>query len=87
MEIWQSTPENPTIINLPATVEMSAPNIYADQIEWMHKELKNRNSVTLSLHPHNDRGTGVATAELGLMAGAPRLAAADTCRRAFMFLP
>ena len=73
MEIWQSTPENPTIINLPATVEMSAPNIYADQIEWMGRNFSNRESVVLSLHPHNDRGCAVAATELGLMAGADRV--------------
>ncbi len=73
MEIWQSTPENPTIINLPATVEMSAPNIYADQIEWMGRNFNDRQSVILSLHPHNDRGCAVAATELGLMAGADRV--------------
>ena len=73
MEIWQSTPENPTIINLPATVEMSAPNIYADQIEWMGRNFSDRESVILSLHPHNDRGCAVAATELGLMAGADRV--------------
>ena len=73
MEIWQSTPENPTIINLPATVEMSAPNIYADQIEWMGRNCSGRKSVILSLHPHNDRGCAVAATELGLMAGADRV--------------
>ena len=73
MDVWLPSPERKMILNLPATVEMSTPNTYADQIEWMHKELKNRNSVTLSLHPHNDRGTGVAAAELGLMAGADRI--------------
>ena len=73
MEIWQSTPENPTIINLPATVEMSAPNIYADQIEWMGRNFSDRKSVILSLHPHNDRGCAVAATELGLMAGADRV--------------
>ena len=61
------------IINLPATVEMATPNIYADQIEWMHRHLARRDSVVLSLHPHNDRGTGVAAAELGFMAGADRI--------------
>ncbi len=73
MEIWQSTPENPTIINLPATVEMSAPNIYADQIEWMSRNFSDRKAVILSLHPHNDRGCAVAATELGLMAGADRV--------------
>ena len=73
MEVWQPTPDNKTIINLPATVEMATPNIYADQIEWFHRNVKNRESVVLSLHPHNDRGTGVAAAELGVMAGADRI--------------
>ena len=68
-----ATPENPAIINLPATVEMATPNIYADQIEWMHRNLAKRDSIILSLHPHNDRGTGVAAAELGYMAGADRI--------------
>ena len=72
-EIIQPTPENPLIHNLPATVEMSTPNIYADQIEWMSRNLDNRESIVLSLHPHNDRGTGVAATELGLMAGADRV--------------
>ena len=73
MEVWQPTTENPTIINLPATVEMSTPNIYADQIEWMHRHFSNREAVILSLHPHNDRGCAVAATELGLMAGADRV--------------
>ena len=73
MEVWQSTADNPTIINLPATVEMSTPNIYADQIEWMHRNFSNRAAVILSLHPHNDRGCAVAATELGLMAGADRV--------------
>ncbi|MGA0973309.1 MAG: 2-isopropylmalate synthase, partial [Candidatus Puniceispirillaceae bacterium] len=73
MEVWQPTAENPTIINLPATVEMSTPNIYADQIEWMHRHFSNRDAVILSLHPHNDRGCAVAATELGLMAGADRV--------------
>ena len=73
MEVWQPTAENPTIINLPATVEMSTPNIYADQIEWMHRHFSNREAVILSLHPHNDRGCAVAATELGLMAGADRV--------------
>ena len=73
MEVWQSTADNPTIINLPATVEMSTPNIYADQIEWMHRSFSNRAAVILSLHPHNDRGCAVAATELGLMAGADRV--------------
>ncbi len=70
---WGATPENKVILNLPATVEVATPNIYADQIEWMHRRLARRDSVVLSLHPHNDRGTAVAAAELGLMAGADRV--------------
>ena len=73
MEVWQPTKDKPTIINLPATVEMSTPNIYADQIEWMHRHFSNREAVILSLHPHNDRGSAVAATELGLMAGADRV--------------
>jgi 2-isopropylmalate synthase len=72
-EIWQPTPERKAIINLPATVEIATPNVYADQIEWMHRHLARRDSIVLSLHPHNDRGTGVAAAELGVMAGADRI--------------
>ena len=72
-DVWQPTPTWKTIMNLPATVEMATPNIYADSIEWMHRNLKYRDSVILSLHPHNDRGTGVAAAELGYLAGADRL--------------
>jgi len=70
---WGATPSNKVILNLPATVEGSTPNVYADQIEWMHRNLARRDSVILSLHPHNDRGTAVAAAELGLMAGADRV--------------
>ena len=70
---WGATPQRKVILNLPATVEMSTPNVYADQIEWMHRHLERRDSVVLSLHPHNDRGTAVAAAELGLMAGADRV--------------
>ncbi|NCF49155.1 MAG: 2-isopropylmalate synthase [Bacteroidetes bacterium] len=73
MDVWQPTAANPTIINLPATVEMSTPNIYADQIEWMHRNFSRRDAVILSLHPHNDRGCAVAATELGLMAGADRV--------------
>ena len=72
-DVWQPTPAWKTIMNLPATVEMATPNIYADSIEWMHRNLKYRDSVILSLHPHNDRGTGVAAAELGYLAGADRI--------------
>ena len=71
--IWHKGNKNKTIINLPATVELSTPNIYADQIQWMNENLKNRDNIILSLHPHNDRGTAVAAAELGLMAGADRI--------------
>ena len=71
--IWQPTPERKMIFNLPATVEMSTPNTYADQIEWMHRNLERRESVILSVHPHNDRGTAVAAAELAVMAGADRV--------------
>jgi 2-isopropylmalate synthase len=73
MDVWQPTPENKTIINLPATVEVATPNVYADQIEWMHRNFSRRDSLVLSLHPHNDRGTGVAAAEFGVMAGADRI--------------
>ncbi|MEV0623313.1 2-isopropylmalate synthase [Nonomuraea sp. NPDC050404] len=72
-DVWQPTPDRKAIINLPATVEMATPNIYADQIEWMHRNLKHRDSIVLSLHPHNDRGSAVAAAELGYMAGADRI--------------
>ena len=71
--IWKPTPTWKTIMNLPATVEMATPNIYADSIEWMCRNLDNRDSVIVSLHPHNDRGTGVAAAELGYLAGADRI--------------
>ncbi len=73
MDVFEPTPDNPIIINLPATVEMASPNYYADQIEWMHRNLRDRDSVILSLHPHNDRGTAVAATELGVMAGADRI--------------
>ncbi len=72
-ETWGADKENPIIINLPSTVEMNTPNVYADQIEWMNKHFKNRESIILSVHPHNDRGTGVASAELALLAGAERV--------------
>lgn len=71
--IWQPTPDHKMIINLPATVEMATPNTYADQVEWMHRHLNNRDSIILSVHPHNDRGTAVAAAELAVMAGADRV--------------
>ena len=70
---WGATKENPIIINLPSTVEMNTPNVYADQIEWMNRHFENRESIILSIHPHNDRGTGVASAELALLAGAERV--------------
>ena len=73
IETWQPTPNRPVIINLPATVEASTPNVYADQIEWMHRRLAHRDAVILSVHPHNDRGTAVAAAELAVMAGAQRV--------------
>jgi len=73
MEVLQPTPERPLILNLPATVEAATPNIYADQIEYFCRHIPNRDSVVISLHTHNDRGTGVAAAELGLMAGADRV--------------
>ncbi|WP_313278632.1 2-isopropylmalate synthase [Timonella senegalensis] len=73
LEVLEPTPERPVIINLPATVEMATPNVYADSIEWMGRHLNHRESVIISLHPHNDRGTGVAAAELGYQAGADRI--------------
>jgi 2-isopropylmalate synthase len=73
IEVWQATPERPVIINLPATVELATPNIYADQVEWMSRNLARRDAVILSVHPHNDRGTAVAAAELAVMAGADRV--------------
>jgi len=73
IDVIDPTPDRPLIVNLPATVEMATPNVYADSIEWMHRNLPRRQSVVLSLHPHNDRGTAVAAAELGLMAGADRV--------------
>ena len=72
-DVWQPTPENKCIINLPTTVEHSTPNIFADMVEWTHRNIKRRDSVLISVHPHNDRGTGTAAAELSLMAGADRL--------------
>lgn len=72
-DVWQPTSERPMIVNLPATVEMTTPNVYADQIEWMHKHFKQRDAIILSVHPHNDRGTGVAATELSLLAGADRV--------------
>ncbi len=72
-ETWGATKEDPIIINLPSTVEMNTPNVYADQIEWMHRHFSNRESIILSVHPHNDRGCGVAASELALLAGADRV--------------
>ena len=72
-DVWQPTPDRKVIVNLPATVEMATPNVYADSIEWMGRHLARRDSLVLSLHPHNDRGTAVAAAELGYMAGADRI--------------
>ena len=72
-ETWGATPDKKIIINLPSTVEMTTPNVYADQIEWMNTHFKNRDSIILSVHPHNDRGTGVAATELALLAGADRV--------------
>jgi 2-isopropylmalate synthase len=72
-EVWQPTPERKAILNLPATVEMATPNIYADQIEWFGRHIAKRDSIVLSVHPHNDRGTAVAAAELAVMAGAERV--------------
>jgi 2-isopropylmalate synthase len=71
--VWQPTPEHKCIINLPSTVEQSTPNIFADMIEWMHRNLERRDSIVMSVHPHNDRGTGTAAGEFALMAGADRL--------------
>lgn len=73
LDVWAPTKESPVIINLPATVEMATPNVYADSIEWMGRHLHHRDAVILSLHPHNDRGTAVAAAELGYLAGADRI--------------
>ena len=72
-EVWQPTKDDPMIINLPSTVEMTTPNVYADRIEWMNRHFTDRESIILSVHPHNDRGTGVAAAELALLAGADRI--------------
>jgi len=72
-EVWQPSPQRKVIINLPATVEMATPNVYADQIEWFCRHVKNRDSIVISLHTHNDRGCGVAASELGIMAGADRV--------------
>ncbi|MGH8303007.1 MAG: 2-isopropylmalate synthase, partial [Steroidobacteraceae bacterium] len=73
MHAWGAGPGRPVILNLPNTVECATPNVYADQIEWMHRNLRGREHITLSVHPHNDRGTGVAAAELATMAGAQRI--------------
>ena len=71
--VWQPTPQRKTILNLPSTVELATPNVYADQVEWMCRHLARRDSVVVSVHPHNDRGCGIAAAELALMAGAERV--------------
>lgn len=73
LEVWQPTPDHKAIINLPATVEVSTPNVFADQVEWMHRHLAQRDSLILCVHPHNDRGCGIAAAELAQMAGAERV--------------
>ena len=73
LNVWQPSINKKAIINLPTTVEMTTPNVFADQVEWFCRKLKNRTSIIISVHPHNDRGTGVATAELALMAGADRV--------------
>jgi len=73
VEAWQPTPQSKIILNLPATIEATTPNLYADQIEWMHRNLKQRDCIVLSVHPHNDRGTAVAAAEFAVMAGADRI--------------
>ncbi|WP_043617890.1 2-isopropylmalate synthase [Nonomuraea candida] len=73
MDVWEPGPDRPIILNFPTTVERSMPNVFADQIEWMHRNLSRREHVCLSVHPHNDRGTGVASAELALLAGAQRV--------------
>ncbi len=72
-DVWAPSPDHKVVVNLPATVEMATPNVYADSIEWMHRNLAHRDSLVLSLHPHNDRGTAVAAAELGYLAGADRI--------------
>ena len=73
MDVWKPTSDNKMIINLPSTVEMTTPNLYADQIEWFSRNIKHRDCVTISLHTHNDRGTSVAACELGILAGADRI--------------
>ncbi|GHA68165.1 2-isopropylmalate synthase [Formosimonas limnophila] len=73
MDEWGATPDNKVILNLPTTIEVATPNVFADQIEWMHTNLKNRNAAIISVHPHNDRGTGTACAELAILAGADRV--------------
>ena len=73
LDVWQPTADNKAIINIPTTVENAMPHTFACQLEYVHKHLKHRENVVLSLHPHNDRGCGVATAELGILAGADRI--------------
>src|SRR3546814_3537604 len=73
MDVWVPVTDNRIIMNLPSTAEMATPNIYADQIEWMHRRFTRRDQIVLSVHPHNDRGTGIAATELAVMAGADRV--------------
>ena len=73
LDVWQPTADNKAIINLPSTVQMSMPHVYASQIEYMNDHLKYRENVVLSLHPHNDRGCGISDAEMGILAGADRM--------------
>lgn len=73
LDVWQPTADRKAIINLPSTVELSMPHVYASQVEYMSKNLKYRDNVVLSLHPHNDRGCGVSDAEMGILAGADRI--------------
>ena len=80
--VWEPTPRHKSILNLPATVEMATPNIYADQIEWFLRHVGRRDSIVLSVHPHNDRGTAVGAAELAMMAGAERVEGSVRQRRA-----
>src|SRR5690606_35685576 len=73
IEVWNPTEERPIVLNLPSTVEVATPNVYADQIEWMIRNLPRREAIIVSIHPHNDRGTGIASTELALLAGADRV--------------
>ncbi|MGW4801040.1 2-isopropylmalate synthase, partial [Nonomuraea sp. NPDC004297] len=81
MDVWQPGPDRPIILNFPATVERTTPNVFADQIEWMHRNLRHRDSIILSLHPHNDRGSAVAAAELGYLAAPSASASTDSPTR------